>query len=144
MSDGNTEASTQKTNQGPDQALASDQRTGGILTPTLGTLVADEPPKNLGDLLDRERRAVAAATTINCLNPDCRNQVSYPGDGKRTRPSAYCTPTCRSATEHARDRLKADLAALEAHEGLPGTARERRALNRAISIRRWRLRHYPE
>lgn len=126
------------------QSDASDQRTpGGILTPSLATLVASEPPATLRELLAHDQRSIPVETTARCLRPGCESDVSFPGDGKTTRPAAFCSVQCRGQFEHRRLQLLSELEALETHRELPGSSREKRAVNRAVSLRRWMLQRYP-
>ncbi len=69
---------------------------------------------------------------------------AWPAEGRRGRPSMYCSRRCREVTERTRSRLAWEVQALKGALSQASLSWEQqRTLQRALGHRKWALERYP-
>lgn len=125
----------------PDQR---DELRDVLMTRSLETLMAAEPDATIPRVLKMLAICVQLEEDgYRCLNPTCSKLCIWPKTRGQGRPKLFCSKTCRQQHDRVRDRLTAEVSALEAVRNRPGTTRRQgEDLSSAIGQRRWALARY--
>lgn len=125
----------------PDQ---HPERRGGALKRTLQTYLQSVPDPSPADVVRALAETVQPGTEYRCLNPVCDQMCSWPSGYAAGRPTRFCSRRCRQMFDRVRARLSWELETLDEwllDDNVP--AKDRAALERAASQRRWALERYP-
>lgn len=96
------------------------------------------------DLLQALRSSRQPNSEYRCLNPECTTMCAWPAEGRRGRPSMYCSRKCREVTERTRNRLAWEVGTLEGALSQPDLSWEQqRSLQQALGHRKWAMERYP-
>ena len=111
---------------------------------TLQTFLESLDDATASDVLRGLDETVAPDAGYRCMNPTCEQVCAWPTGYAAGRPTRFCSRRCRQIFDRIKARLESEVDAIQSFAvDASLTTKERNALQRAVSQRRWALTRYP-